>query len=206
MRSLRSFTLLASCALVAACSGTPVEKANTGLETTTPSGSSTVPTTDPGTGDPGTTSSGADAGAGASSDATTSPPTTQATYDAGAPTVVDAGDFGGGDIPCVENGTLEAEPNDDAILANDLAPTICGAVLPGSESDFLKFTLKPTTQSMYLDYAGSVTLTVTVDGKTVTLAPGSAPKLPFVKGHEYSVEVRAADQNRQNYRVTLFER
>jgi hypothetical protein len=126
-------------------------------------------------------------------------------YDAGAPIVLEAGPEYGGGVPCVQGGVLEVEPNDDASTANELAPTVCGAVLPGTEVDVLKFRLQSRSKSMFIGFDGNVSLTVTVDGQTVVVTPQSNPAIPFVKNKDYTVEVRSMDQARQNYRVTIFE-
>ena len=78
-------------------------------------------------------------------------------------------------------------------------------MLPATEVDFLKFKVKAATHSMNLGFDGNVALTVTVDGQTVVVSPQRSPSIPVVKGKEYTVEVRSMDQNRQNYRVTVFE-
>ena len=136
-------------------------------------------------------------------------------YDAGPPTVIEAGaEYGEAGVPCVVGGTLEEEPNDEADAANELMPTRCGAVLLTAdggtdagvaESDFLTFTLKATTKSFYIQFSGDINMTITVDGQTVNFTPTSQPKVPFVKDKPYTVQVKSADGKKQNWRVTIFE-
>lgn len=144
-------------------------------------------------------------------------------YDAGPPTVLDGGDLYEGGVPCVVGGQLEEEPNDDTTTANTLAPTRCGVVFPldpdagadaaadagdagATESDFLTFTLKPTTTSFFLQFSGNITMTVSVEGKQpVTISQTQSPAVPFVKDKPYYVEVKSANGKRQAWRVTLFE-
>jgi hypothetical protein len=133
-------------------------------------------------------------------------------HDAGAPVVLDGGaEFEGG-VPCVQGGILEIEPNDSAGTATPFTTSICGAVLPGgdagdaaTESDFATFTLQSATSSFYVEFAGDVSLVITVDNQTVTLTPTSFPSIPFVKGKPYIVEVKANQPQRTFWRVSLFE-
>jgi hypothetical protein len=130
--------------------------------------------------------------------------------DTGIPNVLDGGDLYEGGVPCVVGGVLEEESNDTPDTANTMAPTVCGATLPGTESDFVTFQLKPTTTSFLLYFDGNVSLTVSVEGgdggvQTVTVTPTSFPPLPLLIGKKYSIEIRSLDKQRQNWRVSLFE-
>ena len=125
--------------------------------------------------------------------------------DAGPVVILDAGPDHEGGIACVAGGTLEIEPNDTAATATTLNGTVCGEISPGTASDFLKFTLKVATTSFKVTYKGNITITFRVDGQTVTWANGSFPPVPFVRGMEYSLELKAADSKYQPYRVTLTE-
>jgi hypothetical protein len=86
-------------------------------------------------------------------------------------------------------GTYETEPNDNAADANALVGHACGHVGPGDTDDFT-FTLPASTRTIGLNYSGGLVVTVTVDGQSVTLAPGI--EIPFALGKPYIVEVRAA--------------
>ena len=100
----------------------------------------------------------------------------------------------------------EVEPNDSPDTANTLAPTRCGAIQPNSESDFLTFVLQPKTTSMQIKFDGKVELKVQVAGQSVTLGNGSAPKVPFVKGQHYSIEIKATERATSvPWRVDLIE-
>lgn len=143
-------------------------------------------------------------------------------YDAGAPTTLDGGDLYEGGVPCVVGGALEEEPNDDTEHANALAPTVCGVIFARdldagedtdadadagkTESDFVTFTLKPTTKSFFLQFSGKVNLHLTVEGQpAVDISATSSPTLPLVKDKPYYVEVRSSEDKRTPWRVTLFE-
>ena len=100
----------------------------------------------------------------------------------------------------------EMEPNNNRGTANLLAPTLCGAISPKGESDFLTFVLADKTTSMQLTFTGQVTLKVDVNGQSVTLGDGQSPKVPFVKGKAYFVEVQAIqDAPSTPWRVDLIE-
>ena len=100
----------------------------------------------------------------------------------------------------------EVEPNDSPETANVLAPTRCGAIQPNGESDFLTFVLQDKTTSMQLKFDGKVQLKVQVAGQNVTLGNGNAPKVPFVKGQRYSIEIKATDRATSvPWRVDLIE-
>jgi hypothetical protein len=132
-------------------------------------------------------------------------------YDAGVPNVIDGGaEFEGG-IPCVVGGEAELEPNDDRLLANELNPTRCGAVLvsdgglDGGESDFLKFTLADASTSFFVQYAGEVTVKVETDGSAPVDVTSPDASLTLKKGQPYFVEVRSKTGKSQVWRVTLFQ-
>jgi hypothetical protein len=98
------------------------------------------------------------------------------------------------------------EPNDTADSANTLAPTLCGAIQPNSESDFLTFQLSPDATTMQLKFTGQVTLKVQVNNQTVILGNGASPKVPFFKDKRYIVEIRAIDKGPSiPWRVDLVE-
>lgn len=100
----------------------------------------------------------------------------------------------------------EVEPNDSADTANTLAPTRCGAIQPNSESDFLTFMLQPKTTSMQIKFDGKVELKVQVANQSVTLGNGNAPKVPFVKGQHYLIEIKATERATSvPWRVDLIE-
>jgi hypothetical protein len=146
-------------------------------------------------------------------------------YDAGPPVTLDGGDLYEGGVPCVQGGLLEEEPNDDTTTANELSPTDAGCTAPGcsrcgvifvtdldagpdggTESDFLTFTVRPGVKDFYLQFAGNVTLTVTVEGHPpVVISQTQSPTLPLVRGKPYFVEVKSASGKKQTWRVTLFE-
>ena len=153
---------------------------------------------DPGPVDSGSSSTPPDASAPAADADTPS-------VDAGPVVILDAGPDHEGGIACVAGGTLEIEPNDTAATATTLDGTVCGEISPGTESDFLKFTLKAATTSFNVTYKGNITITFRVNGQTVTWANGTFPPVPFVRGMEYSLELKAADAKYQPYRLTLTE-
>ena len=47
---------------------------------------------------------------------------------------------------------------------------------------------------MQLRFDGKVLLRVEIDGNTVTLGNGGSPKIPFVKGKPYYIEIKAAER------------
>ena len=113
-----------------------------------------------------------------------------------------SGTVGDASIGCPQ----EMEPNDNRGTANTLAPTRCGTISPKGESDFLTFVLADKTTSMQLTFTGQVTLKVDVNGQSVTLGDGQSPKVPFVKGKTYFVEVQAIqDAPSTPWRVDLIE-
>jgi hypothetical protein len=100
----------------------------------------------------------------------------------------------------------EVEPNDSRDMANVLAPTRCGAIQPNSESDFLTFQLGAKTTSMQIKFDGKVQLKVDVGNQSVTLGSGNAPKVPFVKGQRYVIEIKATERATSvPWRVDLIE-
>jgi hypothetical protein len=138
-------------------------------------------------------------------------PETGPIYDAGVPNVIDGGaEFEGG-IPCVVGGDPELEPNDTRLLANELKPTRCGAVLvsdggmDGGESDFLTFTLGDASTSFFLQYAGDVTVKVDTDGQAPVDITQPDASLVAKKNQPYFVEVRSKTGKSQVWRVTLFQ-
>ncbi|AKU93433.1 hypothetical protein AKJ09_00097 [Labilithrix luteola] len=151
---------------------------------------------------------------------TSAPKDSGPVYDAGAPTTLDGGDLYEGGVPCVVGGALEEEPNDDPEHANTLAPTVCGVIFVRdadagtnadadagkTESDFVTFTLKPTTKSFFLQFSGKVNLHLTVEGQpAVDISATSSPTLPLVKDKPYYIEIRSSEDKRTPWRVTLFE-
>jgi hypothetical protein len=133
-------------------------------------------------------SSGLPSNNGSSGNTTTSGGATDASVDASG--------------PCPD----EDEPNDDRETANVLAPVRCGVLQPNSDSDFLTFVLQPTSTSLQFKFSGQVTLKIEVDGSSVTLGGGDKPKVPFVKGSRYTVEIKAtACDNKVPWRVELIE-
>lgn len=100
----------------------------------------------------------------------------------------------------------EVEPNDSKEAANTLAPTRCGAIDPNSESDFLTFRLADKTTSMQIKFDGKVQLKVEVGNQSVTLGNGNAPKVPFQKGQQYTIEIKATERATSvPWRVDLIE-
>ncbi len=123
-------------------------------------------------------------------------------HDAAPEASVDSGTDAG---TCAGGGTLEVEPNGSAATANTLSGTVCGVVSPGTESDFFRFSLKPTTNNFSVNFSGNISLTFVVQGQTVIWKSPNFPGLPFVRGVEYSVEVRSSDASLQAYRITFTE-
>lgn len=81
------------------------------------------------------------------------------------------------------------------------------AGLGGTEVEYLSFVIEPGTERFYLDFAGNVTLVVTVEGNPTeyVITPTSAPTLPYTAGKRYFVEVKSNTGMRTPWRVTLFE-
>ncbi|MCA9584867.1 MAG: hypothetical protein KC657_05885 [Myxococcales bacterium] len=158
----------------------------------------------------GESSSGASSSASSSSSGGTSGGTSSgaASSTSGAP--VDAGTTSSSS-GAVDAGacTPEEERNDNKGSANELVTSRCGTVreTDGDDSDFLTFTLKPTTTSMFITFDGNVTLKVDVDGRqSVTMTPTSKPPLPFVKGRPYVIQIQSANGAKQIWRVNLNEK
>ena len=99
----------------------------------------------------------------------------------------------------------EEEPNDEPSDATLLATSICGVLSPGSETDYLTFELPPGTKTMNLTFEGNIKMRVFVDGREpVEISPESNPKIPFVVGSPYVVQVRAhSGGDKVAYRVNL---
>ncbi|MDB4933368.1 MAG: hypothetical protein JWP87_340 [Labilithrix sp.] len=132
-------------------------------------------------------------------------------YDAGVPNLIDGGNEFEGGIPCVVGGDPELEPNDDRLLANELKPTRCGAVLvsdgglDGGESDFLTFTLADASTNFFIQYAGDVRVKVETDGQAPVDITEPDASLVTKKNQPYFVEVRSKTGKSQVWRVTLFQ-
>ncbi len=129
--------------------------------------------------------------------------------DAGAPNLIESGTIDGG-IACVVGGEGEEEPNDTALLANEMKPTRCGVIIAdggpdAGEDDYFKFTLNDASTSFYVQYAGKVHVYVQADGSAPVDITQPGANLPFVYNQPYFVKVRTADDKQQVYRVTLFE-
>lgn len=102
------------------------------------------------------------------------------------------GNDGGSTNPPAGSCPQENEPNDDQGSANKLVTSICGVLAPASETDFLTFELPPGTKTMNLTFEGNIKMRITVDGKdAVEISPASNPRIPFVVGRPYLVEIRA---------------
>jgi hypothetical protein len=100
----------------------------------------------------------------------------------------------------------EQEPNNGRDDANVLAASRCGAIQPNSDNEFLTFQLKSTTTSMQITFEGKVALRVDVNNESVLLGLGGSPKVPFVKGATYYIEIKATIRdNRVPWRVNLIE-
>lgn len=83
---------------------------------------------------------------------------------------------------------MNNEPGD----ANDLEGSVCGALLPSAELDFLTFTLKQGTKTLDFTFSGNVKITIFVEGHDkVELTPQSNPPIPFVVGKPYLVRISA---------------
>ena len=84
---------------------------------------------------------------------------------------------------------------------------MCGYVAaPGTESDFLTFTLKPATTKLEIQYSGNITIKFTVEGKpSVTWDAPNFPDFGFVQGKPYSLEIKAKTAAKADWTVTLIE-
>lgn len=114
-----------------------------------------------------------------------------------------------GDTPT--NGTCsnEAEPNDNQNQANTITGSVCGSITPRGDTDWLTFTLKPSTQTLSLQFSGRVRLRVNVQGHgTTELTPDSAGAVPFVKNTPYYVQVAAFSDSEAAlpWQVTVVEK
>jgi hypothetical protein len=109
----------------------------------------------------------------------------------------------GGSTACAP----EVEPNDSQETANDLAPERCGTLSPEDKRDYLRFTLKPTTQTLSLNFSGAIRLKVDApNGDKVELTPENAKPVPFVRGGPYFIAVTALNNNANvNWRVEVVE-
>jgi hypothetical protein len=154
-------------------------------------------------------------------------------YNAGDATVLEAGPEYEGGIACVVGGQIEEEVNDDPDAANELrvSPEAgcvgtgcsrCGVIfdndldagkdagdggLGGTELEYVSFVLHPATKNFYIQYAGDVTLVVTVEGSATeyVISSTSAPTLPYTAGKRYFVAVKSNTGVLTPWRVTLFE-
>lgn len=165
------------------------------------------------------------------SGADTGPADTGPQYDAGQPTTLEAGAEYDGGIACVAGGQIEQEVNDDPDAANQLrlSPEAgctgngcsrCGVIFDsdpdagadaadggGAELEYVTFELQAATKSFFIQYAGDITLTVTVEGNAMqyVIKTGSSPTLPYALGKRYFIEVKSNTGQRTPWRVTLFE-
>lgn len=146
-------------------------------------------------------------------------------YDAGPPTVLDGGDLYEGGIPCVAGGLAEEEINDEPDAANPLDPadascvspgcTRCGIIFQsdpdaggdgGAEVEYVSFDIHSSAKSFFLQFAGDITMTVTVGNQgPFVINQSSSPTLPFVRDETYFVKVSSNSGKRTPWRVTLFE-
>lgn len=153
-------------------------------------------------------------------------------YDAGQTTVLEAGAEYEGGIACVVGGQIEQEINDEPDAANQMRPgdagcvgngcSRCGVIfdsdpdagadagdggLGGTEIEYVTFQLHSATKSFYIQYAGDVTLVVTVEGSPTeyVISTTSAPTLPYVAGKRYFIQVKSNTGKVTPWRVTLFE-
>jgi hypothetical protein len=155
-------------------------------------------------------------------------------YFAGDATVLDAGPEYEGGIACVFGGQIEEEKNDEPDAANPLRTSPeagcvgtgcsrCGVIFDddldagaeagdggfgGTEYEYLSFVLHPATKSFYLQFAGDITLTVTVEGgagSPYTINTTSSPTIAYVANKPYYVRVTSNTGKQTPWRVTLFE-
>lgn len=82
--------------------------------------------------------------------------------------------------------------------------------LGGTELEVLSFVLQPVNganNNFFLQYAGDVTLVVTVEGSATeyVISSTSAPTLPYTTGKRYFVTVKSNTGAVTPWRVTLFE-
>jgi len=103
----------------------------------------------------------------------------------GSPPGVDFSNLG----PC----DSEREPNDDRRDANQLAPARCGALSASDTIDYLTFSIKSTSSSLALKFAGDIRLRVEVRGASAIVIndDNDDTTLPFIKDEDYIVGVTA---------------
>lgn len=132
------------------------------------------------------TSSGSSSGTASSSGGTTSSSgTTSSGSSSGGTTDPDP-------PPTPTNCTQETELNNEPNQANELEGSVCGALLPSAEFDYLTFTLRQGTKTMDFTFKGDVKITIAVEGhEKVELSPQSNPPIPFVTGKPYLVRIGA---------------
>ena len=201
---------VASGAIIAACSGSDSQDVISGTDASTSDSTTSNP-------DTGSTN---DSG---SADVTTDTfvvVDSGPVYDAGLPTVLDAGGVYEGGIACVSGGLLESEPQNNnqnnGDVLNKQHPTFCGATIPGraadggaGDVDYLQFKLENPTTTFFLQFAGNVKVTVTVETQsgvqTIVMTPTSFPPIPFVLGKDYTVKVESNSGQREDWRITLFQ-
>ena len=102
-----------------------------------------------------------------------------------------SGSSGGGIDAAPDTGSdcpPETEGNNNKATANLIGKTLCGAISPQNDQDFMTFTLPATAQSLDITYSGDVIVEVTVLGSTVTL--GNDAKIPVIPSQKYYIEVR----------------
>lgn len=220
LRFLLAVASLSSLAAIfAACGGSDDQDVtappDAGQEASRPETS----TTDTGTPDTGTPDTGT--------------PDTGPQYNAGDAAVLDGGpDYEGG-VACVVGGQVEQEINDEPDAANELRVipdagcvgtgcSRCGVIfdsdpdagadagdggLGGTEVEYVSFVLHQATTSFYIQYAGDVTLIVTVEGNPTEykINTTSSPTLPYTAGKRYFVKVISNTGKVTPWRVTLFE-
>jgi hypothetical protein len=155
-------------------------------------------------------------------------------YFAGDATVLDAGPEYEGGIACVAGGRIEVEVNNEPDAANPLRTSpeagcvgtgcsVCGVIFDddldaggdagdggfgGTEYEYLTFVLHPATKSFYLQFAGDVTLLVSVEGgagSPYTVSTTSSPEIKYVANTPYYVRVTSNTGKQTPWRVTLFE-
>lgn len=153
-------------------------------------------------------------------------------YNAGDATILDGGPEYEGGIQCVVGGQAEQEINDDPDAANELRTadagctgtgcSRCGVIfdsdpdagadagdggLGGTELEYVSFVIHPQTTSFFIQYAGDVTLVVTVEGNPTeyVINTTSSPTLPYTAGKRYFIAVKSNTGKVTPWRVTLFE-
>jgi hypothetical protein len=181
---------MAAIALIPACSGA----AGQDVLDTTPAGASASGGT--------ATSGGTSGSSGATSSGTSGNGTSGAATSGGS-----SGTTADASVDASPLCASEIEPNDSRDTANVLATSLCGAIQPDSESDFLTFLLAQTTTSMQITFTGQVTLRIDVNGQTVTLGNGLSPMVPFEQNRRYTIEIKATVKGASiPWRVNLIEK